>query len=93
MGQQLTSPVTADHTLSVLSSEPLTIRLPQNCRQVMTWSSCPFSTCTEKTVNEEGVVQYKEMGSCNNSHRPAASLLGSSYRKSQKGHLGATAGG
>lgn len=41
----LTSPVTADHTLSVLSSEPLTMRFPQNCRQVITWSSWPFSTC------------------------------------------------
>lgn len=35
----LTSPVMADQTLSVLSSEPLTMRLPQNWRQVMTWSS------------------------------------------------------
>jgi len=39
-----TLPVMADHTLSVLSSEPLTIRSPLNCRQVITWSSWPFST-------------------------------------------------
>lgn len=34
----------ADQTFSVLSSEPLTMRLPQNWRQVITWSSWPFST-------------------------------------------------
>ena len=34
-----TFPLTADHTFSVLSSEPLTMRLPQNWRQVITWSS------------------------------------------------------
>lgn len=38
-----TFPVVADHTFNVLSSEPLTMRLPQNCRQVITWSSCPLS--------------------------------------------------
>lgn len=42
--RKLTLPVTADQTFKVLSSEPLTIRLPQNCRHVITWSSCPFST-------------------------------------------------
>jgi hypothetical protein len=40
----LTLPVTADHTFSVLSSEPLTILFPENCRHVMTWSSWPLST-------------------------------------------------
>ena len=40
-----TLPVMADQTLSVLSSEPLTIRSPLNWRQVITWSSWPFSTC------------------------------------------------
>lgn len=42
---ELTLPVTADQTFKVLSSDPLTMRLPQNCRHVITWSSCPFSTC------------------------------------------------
>ena len=41
---EFTFPVVADQTLRVLSSEPETIRLPQNWRQVMTWSSCPFNT-------------------------------------------------
>lgn len=36
---QRTFPVMADQTFSVLSSEPLTMRLPQNWRQVITWSS------------------------------------------------------
>jgi len=34
-----TFPVTADQTLSVLSSDPLSILLSENWRQVMTWSS------------------------------------------------------
>ena len=32
-------------TLRVLSSLPDTILLPENCKQVITWSSCPFNTC------------------------------------------------
>lgn len=40
----LTFPVMADQTLSVLSSEPLTIRSPLNCRHVITWSSWPLNT-------------------------------------------------
>jgi len=40
-----TLPLTADQTFNVLSSEPLTTLLPQNSRHVITWSSCPFSTC------------------------------------------------
>ena len=40
----LTFPVMADHTFSVLSSEPLTILLPQNSKHVITWSSWPFKT-------------------------------------------------
>lgn len=40
-----TLPVRADQTLSVLSSDPLTTRVPQNSRQVITWSSWPFSNC------------------------------------------------
>ena len=35
------SPVTADHTFNVLSSDPLTIRTPSNSKQVTTWSSWP----------------------------------------------------
>lgn len=41
-----TFPVVADQTLSVLSSDPDTILFPENCKQVMTWSSCPFRTFT-----------------------------------------------
>lgn len=40
----LTLPVVRDQTLRVLSSEPLTIRFPENWRQVITWSSWPFSS-------------------------------------------------
>ena len=40
----LTLPVVADHTFSVLSSDPLTIRFPENCRHVITWSSWPLRT-------------------------------------------------
>lgn len=45
--QRPTFPVTADQTFRVLSSEPLTIRSPLNWRHVITWSSWPFSTCSE----------------------------------------------
>ena len=31
-----------DHSLRVLSSDPLTMRSPLTCRQVITLSSCPF---------------------------------------------------
>jgi hypothetical protein len=34
--QCITFPVVADQTLSVLSSDPETMRFPQNCKQVMT---------------------------------------------------------
>lgn len=44
----LTLPVVADQTLRVLSSEPDTIRLPENCRHVMTWSSWPFNTLGDR---------------------------------------------
>lgn len=49
----LTLPVTADHTLSVLSSEPLTMRFPQNCRHVITWSSWPLSTWQPRTQKQQ----------------------------------------
>lgn len=42
----------ADQTLSVLSSEPLTMKSPLNWRHVITWSSWPFNTCREKCGRE-----------------------------------------
>ena len=52
--RKLTLPVTADQTFKVLSSEPLTTRLPQNCRHVITWSSCPFSTYNTDVHQKHG---------------------------------------
>ena len=43
--------VGVEGTFRVLSSLPDTILLPENCRQVITWSSCPFNTCNSN-VNE-----------------------------------------
>ena len=40
-------------TLRVLSSLPDTILLPENWRQVITWSSWPFNTCNTRTLRFE----------------------------------------
>lgn len=52
----LTFPVMADHTLSVLSSDPDTMRLPQNWRHVMTWSSWPFRTLAVRIGRERQFI-------------------------------------
>lgn len=60
-----TLPVMADHTLSVLSSEPLTIRSPLNWRHVITWSSWPFNTFEGEaetdlmTLNPRWHIKYR----------------------------------
>ena len=68
----LTLPVVADHTLSVLSSEPLTIRWPLNCKQVITWSSWPFNTWVFKTKQKEvknpSNSQYRTGNECLQNH-------------------------
>lgn len=70
--RKLTLPVTADQTFKVLSSEPLTIRLPQNCRHVITWSSCPFSTYNTDVHIRDTLTPRKEDGA-NSSNRNAQS--------------------
>lgn len=59
---QLTFPVMADQTFSVLSSEPLTMRLPQNWRQVITWSSWPFRTFEMGRIKRRGFDKTGQEG-------------------------------
>jgi len=58
LANEATLPLTADQTFSVLSSDPLTILLPQNSRHVITWSSWPLSTCNSNQPSEHLVTEF-----------------------------------